>query len=730
MEEIFFEQEQIVTVLTDQPVNGGLLDYVISENSINLGQFVEVPIGGRSCIGVVWDKGSTKINRIKLKRVSRTIDIPFMSNDLRKFLIEVARYTVNPLNKVFKLSLGAIDFKNPPRGKKVYKVGNLELRSITPKRKKVLALLSNFPNRFFTMKQLTSSLDVGAGLINELVSLGNIETHFSHHSTPYQTCKGIFSETLSKNQKLASEQLCKLVSLSKYNTILLRGVTGSGKTEVYLDAISQAIVMRKQILVLVPEIALSIDFVKRVINRYQVKPGEWHSGVQGMERFRLYNAVAKNDVQIVIGARSALFLPFADLGLIIVDEEHDGSYKQEDGVCYNARDMAVMRASILGAQVILASATPSLETWVNVQNGKYRRIDLKERYGDAVLPDIEVVNLREQKIPKGSFISPSLRDEITLRIKHRQQSLLFLNRRGYAPITICQICGFQIGCKICDARLVQHRFKNKLMCHQCGQSENIPSVCPNCCTNGNLKAVGPGVEKIADECQNLFPDARIEILSSDSLEDVSQVEDTFSRLASGEIDIIIGTQIVSKGHNFPNITLVGIIDADLGLQGSDLRAAEKTFQSLRQVSGRAGRHKKVGKALIQTYSPNHPVILAISEGNDDAFWALEANARRKAKSPPYGKMVAFVLTGPNEKILFDIGRKLVGIWLRSYQIDARIFGPALAPVGKIRDRFRVRMLIKCNKTKDIQPKIRKWLSSVSLPRSVKILVDVDPQNFF
>ena len=488
--------------------------------------------------------------------------------------------------------------------------------------------------------------------------------------------------------------------------------------------------MGRQILVLVPEIALSIDFVKRVVDRYQVEPSQWHSGIQRRERRRLYDAIANNKVQLVIGARSALFLPFADLGLIIVDEEHDGSYKQEDSVCYNARDMAVMRASMLDAAVILASATPSLETWVNAQLGKYKRIDLKERYGTAVLPKIEVINLREQNIPRGSFISTSLKYEIECRLRDGEQSLLFLNRRGYAPVTICQNCGFQIGCKACDARLVQHRFKKKLMCHQCGHSSAIPSICPNCSTDGQLKAVGPGVEKIAQECQTLFPKATVGILSSDIVENVGQLKEKLSSLASGEIDIIIGTQLVSKGHNFPNITLVGIIDADLGLQGSDLRAAEKTFQSLRQVSGRAGRYKKSGKALIQTYCPEHPVIQAIVKGNDDLFWTLEAEGRRQAQSPPYGRMVALVLSGPSEEILFDVGQKLVGIWIKAYQIDAKIFGPSLAPVAKIRKNFRVRLLIKCKKNKAIQPKILKWLASVSFPKSVKVLVDVDPQNFF
>ena len=730
MEEVIFEQEQVVTVLTAQPINGGLLDYIVSNEPVRLGQFVEITIGSRFCVGVVWSGASTKIISTKLKYINRILDIPLMSKDFKKFIFEVTRYTVNPLNRIFKLSLGALDLKQSAKGKKFYKAANRELTRGSSKRQKVIKFLSKSPARLFTMNELTSSLGVSTGLIYALEKLGNIDKVFINESLPYEECKVKFSQTLSKEQKLASDKLCALVRKKTYNTTLLLGVTGSGKTEVYLDAISQALEQGRQVLVLVPEIALSIDFVKRVIARYQSKPGEWHSGVQKKERLRLYKAVARNDVQLVIGARSALFLPFADLGLIIVDEEHDSSYKQEDGITYNARDMAVMRGSILRAQVILASATPSLETWVNTQNGKYGRIILSERYGKVTLPEVKVVDLRNQNVPKGRFISSALHAEINRTINDHQQVLLFLNRRGYAPVTICQSCGFQLECKCCDSKLVQHRFKNRLICHQCGASDAIPTTCPNCSTDGQLKPVGPGVEKLAEECVLLFPDAKIEILSSDSIGNVSNLQEKFSRLASGDIDIIIGTQLVSKGHNFPDLTLVGVIDADLGLQGSDLRAAEKTFQSLRQVSGRAGRYKKAGRALIQTYSPDHPVILALTEGNDEVFWSLEAEARRKAQAPPFGRMVALVLSGSSEKLLFDLGNRLVRAWLNLYQGDAKIFGPALAPVGKIRKKYRVRLLIKCSKDNNIQSKIQKWLFRVTVPRSIKILIDVDPQNFF
>ena len=730
MEKNIFKKGETVSVLTDQPINEGSLDYIVQINFISVGQFVEVPIGSRHCIGVVWGRGLTKLEKTKLKYIVRVLKLPLMTLELKKFLEQVAKYTVNPLNKVFKLSLGAQNLIGLPKGKKFYKAGNLQLKTTTLKRNKIMEFLNREPKKFFSMKELTSTLSASPGLINELIKLGNIDVDFRNEFVPYKRCVGTFSTTLSRAQKIASNQLCTSVRKQIYSTTLLRGVTGSGKTEVYLDAVSEALNMGKQVLVLVPEIALSVDFVRRVIERFKVEPGEWHSGVSRKERLRLYHAVATNNVQLVIGARSALFLPFSNLGLIVVDEEHDGSYKQEEGICYHARDMAVMRGSFAGAQVVLASATPSLETWVNTKNGKYTKIDLTERYGDALLPNIEVLDLRDVTMPTGTFISPKLQDEIKFRIRNGEQSLLFLNRRGYAPITICTECGFQIGCKSCDSRLVQHRSKKKLICHQCGDRMDIPTNCPNCSIVGKLKAVGPGVEKVAEECQNLFPGARVGILSSDSVENLVQLQEKFSKLVSGQIDIIVGTQLVSKGHNFPNITLVGVVDADLGLQGSDMRAAEKTFQSLRQVSGRAGRDKKVGKALLQTYAPEHPVIIAIADGNDEAFWDLEALNREQAGAPPFGKLIALVLSGSNEKQLFEIGHKMVRAWIKSYGFETQIFGPALAPVARIRDRFRVRLLIKCGKKKNIQPVLREWINNVSAPRSVKILIDVDPQNFY
>lgn len=730
MEDLLLKKGESVTVLTTKPINGGFLDYMVPNDNMHVLDFVEVPLGSSSCIGVIWLKSSKNFDKKKLKNITRSLELTPMSVEMRNFLIQLASYTINPLNKVLKLALGAQDFLKPLKRVKYYYIGKLFLEKPTVKRNKVIEFLKIDPDRKFSMLDLTTKLGASSSLINNLISSDNIRVDSKIEFLSYDISEPRFSDTLSKSQKVVSNQLRNQMRAKQYSTTLLRGVTGSGKTEVYLDAISEAFLLGKQVLVLVPEIALSIDFVRRVTERFDVVPGEWHSGILLSERRRLYHAVAKNQLNLVIGARSALFLPFKNLGLIVVDEEHDGSYKQEEGVCYNARDMAVMRASLSGAQVILASATPSLETWVNAKNGKYRRIDLDERYGSAILPDIEVIDLKTQNMKPGNWISTKLKEEITKRLGAGEQSLLFLNRRGYAPITLCKSCGFQIGCKHCDARLVQHRYKNMLICHQCGDSASVPTACPNCLIEGKLKAIGPGIERLEEECSSLFPDSKIGVLSSDNVESISELQKRIEKFTSGDVDIIIGTQLVSKGHNFPNITLVGVIDADLGLQGSDLRAAEKTFQSLRQVSGRAGRHKKVGKALLQTYSPEHPVILAIVRGDDDIFWAVEAAARKSAKSPPFGKMVALILSGVDEKELFGIAHYMARLWEASYKSEAKIFGPALAPVSKIRGRYRVRLLIKVQKKKNIQTSIRSWLKRIAIPRSVKMNIDVDPQNFY
>jgi primosomal protein N' (replication factor Y) len=458
-------------------------------------------------------------------------------------------------------------------------------------------------------------------------------------------------------------------------------------------------------------------------------PAEWHSGVTMTERRRCWKMVAEGAASLVVGARSALFLPFRDLGLIVVDEEHDTSYKQEDGVLYNARDMAVLRASIESAQVVLASATPSLESWTNAQAGKYERIDLTSRFGPAVMPEMRAIDMRAEDLPGSCWISPTLRRAVTVRIEKGEQALLFLNRRGYAPVTLCRACGHQIGCDHCDARMVEHRFLKRLMCHQCGETKPMPAACPACAAEGRLAPVGPGVERLAEEAAAVFPEARIAVLSSDLFGTARELKAQIAAIAEGGADIVIGTQLVAKGHNFPLLTLVGVIDADLGLQGSDLRAAERTFQLMRQVAGRAGRAEAPGMAMLQTFQPEHPVIRAILSGDEEGFWAAEAEQRRAAGVPPFGRMAGIVLSSPDVQAVFDLGGELARRDGPLRRIGAQVFGPAPAPIARVRGRHRVRLLVKAEKGAPLQAALAEWVAQVRLPTNLRLAIDIDPQSF-
>jgi primosomal protein N' (replication factor Y) len=486
----------------------------------------------------------------------------------------------------------------------------------------------------------------------------------------------------------------------------------------------------QQALVLLPEIALTGDFLARVEARFGVKPGEWHSGMTATERRRLWRMTAEGGVGLVVGARSALFLPFRDLGLIVVDEEHDTSYKQEEGVLYHARDMAVLRASILGCQVVLSSATPSLESWANAQAGKYTRIDLGARFGVAELPAMHTIDMRAQKLPADRWISDPLAQAVAARVAKGEQSLLFLNRRGFAPVTLCRACGHQVGCDDCDARMVEHRFLKRLVCHQCGATKPIPTACPTCGVVGRMAPVGPGVERLAEEVVARFPDARLAVLSSDLFTSARALKEEIQRIAEGAADIIIGTQIVAKGNNFPLLTLVGVIDADLGLQGSDLRAAERTFQLIRQVAGRAGRAELRGTALLQTYQPDHPVIAAILGGDEEAFWSAEAAERRAANVPPYGRMAGIILSSPDVTQVFDFGAELARRDGPLRRIGASVYGPAPAPIARVRGRHRVRLLVKADKTAPLQAALAEWVGQLKLPTNLRLAIDIDPQSFF
>ncbi|MBN2740802.1 MAG: primosomal protein N' [Rhodobacteraceae bacterium] len=723
----WFEEGARIAVLTAEPI-GKPLDYRAPEGGCFPGAFVEVPLGPRKVLGVVWGAGTGDFDMAKLRSVIRVFDVAPMREELRDFLLRMADYTMTALPQVLRLATRAPGLGDPPGLRKVYRLGGDEPARMTDARKAVLDVLRDHGGAGFHLGELAHLAGVTTQVVKGLVKTGAVIEAEVPRDLPFPRLDPTLpGKALSEAQAQAADAL--RASAGGYSTTLLKGVTGSGKTEVYLEAVAHCLAQGRQALVLLPEIALSSEFLARVEARFGARPGEWHSGVTQSERRRLWKACGKGDVQLVVGARSALFLPFRDLGLIVVDEEHDGSYKQEEGVLYNARDMAVLRASLASAQVVLASATPSLESWANAQAGKYRRLDLGARFGTAEMPEMGAIDMREEALEAGSWIGPTLVSEVTQRIAAGQQSMLFLNRRGYAPVTICRACGHQIACDHCDARMVEHRFLKRLVCHQCGETKPIPTKCPSCEVEGKLAPVGPGVERLAEEVTRRFPDARLSVLSSDLFGSARALKETIVEIANGGADIIIGTQIVAKGHNFPKLTLVGVIDADLGLQGSDLRAAEKTFQLMRQVAGRAGRAEEKGIALLQTFQPEHPVLRAILGGDEEAFWAQEAAARQAQGVPPYGRMAGIILSGPDLQPLFDIGSQLARNDAALRRIGAQVFGPAPAPIARVRGRHRVRMLIKAEKGAPLQLALKGWLKGLRLPNNARIAVDIDPQSF-
>ena len=520
----------------------------------------------------------------------------------------------------------------------------------------------------------------------------------------------------------------QLLTLKDFQVALLDGVTGSGKTEVYFEAIAHAFTQGKQVLVLLPEIILTTAWLNRFEKRFGVQPALWHSSITPKTRRDTWEAVRNGSAQVVVGARSALFLPFKDLGLIVVDEEHDASFKQEDGVLYNARDMAIVRASQAPCPIILASATPSLETYCNAVDGKYQHIHLPERFAGAVLPEIELVDMRQKEKGPVKFISKRLQDALKDKMAHHEQSLLFINRRGYAPLVLCRACGTRLQCPHCSAWLTVHKNTGVIQCHHCGYTRQMPTECPCCHEKESLVACGPGVERVAEEVLSLFPMARIAEITSDTLTSPEQFEDLLNRIQNGMIDILIGTQMLAKGHHFPNLTLVGVIDADMGLAGGDLRAGERTFQLLNQVMGRAGRESKKGLALLQTYTPDNLILKALQENNRNAFLHEEMTARKLLKMPPYGKLVGIIISSKNNALAYQTAKNIAQKAPFIKGLD--VLGPVVAPIAKLRDKHRYRLLVKADKTLKIQNLLQNWLNQVKISPSVDLRIDIDPYSFF
>lgn len=691
------------------------------------GSVVRVPLGPRQVAGVVWDGAVENIDPKKLRPIETVFDCPPIGHDTRRFVDWVADYTLAPPGMVARMLLRAPEAFDPEPWIEGLRCTEVKPDRLTAARTRVLEMASD--GLAWTRSGLAHAAGVSSTVIDGLKAQGVFEQVMIPPRPMVAAPDAAYSTPdLMPDQQDAAELLRAGVMVGDFGVTLLDGVTGSGKTEVYFEAVAAAINRGQQVLILLPEIALTHAFLERFQIRFGSKPAEWHSDLPPRMRERVWRQVAEGRVRVVAGARSALFLPFKELGLIVVDEEHDPAYKQEDRVFYNARDMAVVRARIGGFPVVLASATPSVESRVNAMQGRYKRAVLSSRFADAALPDLKAIDMRRAPPQRGGFLSPVLLSHIRQRLEKQEQSLLFLNRRGYAPLTLCRICGHRFGCPVCSSWLVEHRFRGQLVCHHCGHAERRPDACPECGTLDHLVACGPGVERIAEEVVTHFPDARTVVLSSDIMGGVRRLRLELEAIAKGEADIVIGTQLVAKGHNFPNMTLVGVVDADIGLANGDPRAAERTFQLLSQVTGRAGRTGKQSVGLLQTYQPDHPVMQAIVSGDAENFYLREIAERERSNLPPFGRLAGIIVSAATRGEAESHARGLRRAALESSDID--VLGPAEAPLALVGGRHRFRLLVHGDRRSNIQAFLRDLIVAGPKVRgSVRVQIDIDPQSF-
>ncbi len=720
--------KRVVPVLVPMPAPKPYSYAVPDTMAVEPGSIVQVPLGPRQVIGVVWDGvDDGSVDPKKLRAITHVFDCPPLGPDMRTFLEWVAGYTLSPPGLVARMALRAPAAFDPEPMVEGLRFTGGQPERMTPARTRVLDLAGD--GLSWTRTGLAHAAGVSTSVVDGLIAQGIFETVFlPPPPVVARPDPDFIAPRLEGPQKDAADEILDNVRAGGFSVALIDGVTGSGKTEVYFEAIAETLRRGKQVLILLPEIALTASFLERFQQRFGAKPAEWHSELAPRTREKVWRQAVTGEIRVVAGARSALFLPFEDLGLIIVDEEHDPAYKQEDRVFYNARDMAVVRARISGFPVVLVSATPSVESQVNGQSGRYTTVHMPTRFGDAALPDLHLIDMRRHAPERGGFLSPVLLRGIGKTIEKGEQALLFLNRRGYAPLTLCRVCGHRFQCPQCSSWLVEHRFRNQIQCHQCGYAEPTPDACPECGTLDHLVACGPGVERIAEEVERHFPEARTIVLSSDMAGGVKRLRLELDAIAKGEADIVIGTQLVAKGHNFPLMTLVGIVDADLGLANGDPRAAERTFQLLSQVTGRAGRTGRKSHGLLQTYQPLHPVMQAIVSGDAGAFYDREIAERERALLPPFGRLASVIVSADTRG---DAENHARALRVAAPQVSGiAVLGPAEAPLALVRGRHRFRLLVHGRRNSDMQAFLRAMLANGPKERgSVHVQLDIDPQSF-
>ncbi|MFL0671551.1 MAG: primosomal protein N' [Erythrobacter sp.] len=706
------------------------LDYRVPEGvHAPAGSVVMAPLGPRKVMGIVWDEGRLPGEEIafeRLRPILEVLPVPPLAEPLRRLIEWTADYYCAPLASVARMALASGGALGGPATMTEYRLSNAAgAGRLTAQRKTALEKLAGEQG---TMRELAAQAGVSEGVLRGMMGAGLLEPVTVAIDRPYPAADPDHAPPdLSPKQAEVAQTLVAAVKARKFAPFLLDGVTGSGKTETYFEAVAEAVRIGKQVLVLLPEIALTENFLARFAARFGAAPVLWHSSLKSTARRRAWRAIADGSAQVVVGARSALFLPYARLGLIVVDEAHEVSFKQDDGVRYNARDVSVMRARFESFPVILASATPALESLFMASQGTYQRLELPSRFGGASLPRVQLVDLTVEKPGSGRWLAAPLITALQERLDKGEQSLLFLNRRGYAPLTLCRNCGHRFKCPSCSAWLVEHRLSARLACHHCGFETRVPDACPECGESDCLVACGPGVERIADEVRDLFPAARIVVATSDTLNTPERAAAFIAQAEGRAIDIIIGTQLVTKGFHFPDLTLVGVVDADLGLEGGDLRAAERTYSQIAQVAGRAGRAAKPGEVLIQTRHPDAPVIAALATSDRDGFYAAETESRRDAGAPPFGRWAAIILSSEDEKEAREAAHRLGQN--KPGGDDLYVLGPAPAPLAMLRGRYRFRFLVNARRSAPLQKVLREWIGSHSFAPGVRVGIDIDPYSF-
>ena len=708
----------------------GPLDYRVPHGmSVEPGSIVIAPLGPRQLLGVVWEPermpSDAEVGDNRLRNLMGVAPVPPLAAPLRRLIEWTADYYLAPPASVARMAMPSSSALEGARTVTEYRPTGLVPDRLTPQREQALERIAD---RQGLIRELALAADVSDAVIRGLVKIGAIEAVEVDIDSPFPVPDPDFLQpALSPDQRAAAGTLVADVTAHRFQPTLLDGVTGSGKTEVYFEAVAAAIREGRQTLVMLPEIALTEPFLTRFAARFGCAPVAWHSGLRQSQRRRAWRAIASGEALVTVGARSSLFLPYANLGLIVVDEAHETSFKQEEGVHYHARDVAVMRGKFEECPVILASATPAIETRQQVEIGRYAELKLPGRWGAAELPSIQAIDLLQEPPERGRWIAPRLVKALEETLERGEQALMFLNRRGYAPLTLCRTCGHRFQCPNCTAWMVEHRLVRRLACHHCGHVEPVPRACPECGNEDTLVAVGPGVERIADEVRALFPEAKTAVITSDTIWSPAKAAEFVHRMEAGEIDIIVGTQLVTKGYHFPNLTLVGVIDADLGLGGGDLRASERTFQQIMQVSGRAGRGAKPGHVYIQTHSPDAQVMRALITGDAEAFYEAETESRREAGAPPFGRFAGIVVSSEDQSAAHEIA-KLIGRAAPEVE-GMQVYGPAPAPLAMLRGRHRYRLLVHARRALDVQDVIRAWLGALEWPSKVRVVVDVDPYSF-